>query len=95
MTSLSPPTGGADSSVEAYESLRAHVLTGSSAGSPSGLLLLLRQGVAVWTVRRSSCSSEPRPAPPPAPASPTTNALHSALVSVLASMAMATKEART
>ena len=91
MNALLPPTCEADSSVEAYESLRAHVLTGSGVGSPSGLLLLLRQGVAAWTARRSSRPLSPHPVSPLAEASPT-NELHAAVVRVLASIALANRE---
>jgi hypothetical protein len=80
-------TGGGDTSVTAYEALRTHVLTDASAGSPAGLIVLLRQGVAAWMSRRSACSS------PASPAARTTTPLVSdetdaTLVRVLASMAL-------
>lgn len=81
-------TGDADASATAYEALRTHVLTGSTAGSHAGLVVLLRQGVAAWMARRSACSS-------PAPAAARTatplvgDEIHAAIVRVLASMALA------
>ncbi|MGH8578015.1 MAG: hypothetical protein ACREXJ_14125, partial [Gammaproteobacteria bacterium] len=71
-----------------YEALRAHVLTGSTAGSHAGLVVLLRQGVAAWMARCSACSS-----PAPAAAHTATplvgDEIHAAIVRVLASMALA------
>lgn len=92
MKGLLPALGVSDTSVLDYEALRAHVLNGSTAGSPSGLVLLLRQGVAAWTKhRRASPSELPRASPlaPPVPRSE----LETAVVRVLASMAMAAQEA--
>jgi hypothetical protein len=74
--------------VTAYEALRSHVLAGSSTGSHAGLIVLLRQGVAAWMTRRLACAC-------PAPAAADTTArfvgeeIHTALVRVLASMALA------
>ena len=89
MTSSATTTGdGGDGCVTAYEMLRAQVLTGSTAGSPTGLLVLLRQGLAAWIARRSACSS-------PAPAAARTatplvgDEIHAAIVRVLASMVLA------
>lgn len=92
MNAGSPSTTESDTSVAAYEAVRAHVLTGGVTGSHSGLLLLLRQGVAAWISRSSSFTPEPAAAPP-LPMAPFTNELHAAVVRVLASMAMATQEA--
>jgi len=81
-------TGDADAPATAYEALRAHVLTGSTAGSHAGLVVLLRQGVAAWMARCSACSS-----PAPAAAHTATplvgDEIHAAIVRVLASMALA------
>lgn len=81
-------TGSGDPSATAYEALRAHVLTGSSAGSHAGLVVLLRQGVADWMAHRSACST---PGPPAAHTSMPLagNEIHTAVVHVLASMALA------
>jgi hypothetical protein len=87
VTSSATTTGGGDGCVTAYEALRAQVLTSSTAGSPTGLLVLLRQGVAAWIARRSACSS-------PAPAAARTatplvgDEIHAAIVRVLASMVL-------
>lgn len=81
-------TGKADAPATAYEALRTHVLTGSTAGNHAGLVVLLRQGVAAWMARRSACSS------PSSTAARTATPLvgdeiHAAIVRVLASMALA------
>jgi len=82
---------GGDACVTDYEALRAQAL-GRSSGTPSGLLVLLGQGVAAWIARRS-----PSPEPPlPTARSPLVDQRDSALVRVLASMVLAVgKEART
>lgn len=68
-----------------YEALRAKVLgTGCTDGTPAGLLVLLGQGVAAWIER---CSSLPEP-PPSAPTR-LVDQRPTALVRVLASMALA------
>lgn len=78
-------TDDADAPATAYEALRAHVLTGSTAGSH---VVLLRQGVAAWMAHCSACSS---PAPTAAhTATPLVgDEIHAAIVRVLASMALA------
>lgn len=90
MTSSATMTGATNACAMAYEALRTHVLTGTTAGSPAGLVLLLRQGVAAWMVRRSAGVASP------AVASLTPIATRLAgdetqvtLVRVLASMALA------
>ena len=81
--------------VTGYEALRAQMLgLGRTSGAPAGLLVLLGQGMAAWMTRRS-----PSPEPLPAVASPLADPRHQALVSALASMALAVavpvvKEAR-
>lgn len=76
-------------SVTAYEALRSHVLCG--AGSPAGLVLLLRQGVAAWMARRLACTS-PAPAAPSAATGATKllvgEEISAGLVRVLASMVL-------
>lgn len=86
MTTSTNP-GANDASVTAYEALRAQVLTGSSAASDTGLVVLLRQGVAAWTARRSACSS-PAPLVACATTPSVSDELHAAIVRVLASMAL-------
>jgi len=82
---------GGDAWVTGYEALRAQVHgVGRSSGTPAELLVLLGQGVAAWMARRS-----PSPEPLPTVASPLVDPRHVALVSALASMALALgKEAR-
>jgi hypothetical protein len=89
---------GADSSVAAYEELRSRVLTGSTPGGHSGLLAVLRRGVAGWLT--SPCNA-PAPSVPlsagPCSAPPTLpGELSAGVVQVLASMALASRpEMRT
>lgn len=75
-------------SVKAYEALRCHVLTGSTVDRPSGLVVLLRHGVAAWRARRTAASSRsPSPAPRTAPPH-RGDGRHAALVSVLVNMVL-------
>ena len=46
MTARHAATGDGDALVAAYEELRNHVLAGAGHGSPFGLILLLREGIA-------------------------------------------------
>lgn len=48
MTSRDAMRDDAQACVRAYEALRSHVLAGTNTGSPAGLVVLLRQGVAAW-----------------------------------------------
>jgi hypothetical protein len=88
VTSRAAPRDDAQACVRAYEALRSHVLAGANTASHAGLIVLLRQGVAAWMVRRSACTG-------PAPAAPRTTTLlvgeqiDNAIVRVLASMALA------
>jgi len=72
--------------VTGYEALRAQQVLGlgRTGGAPAGLLVLLGQGMAAWMTRRS-----PSPEPLPTVASPPVDPRHAALVSALASMALA------
>ena len=69
-----------------YEALRAQMLgLARTSGTCAGLLVLLSQGVAAWMAHRS-----PGPEPPPLlAASPFVDHRHTALVRILASMALA------
>jgi hypothetical protein len=67
MTTSDATTGRTETSVETYEELRNHVLSGSSSSSHSGLVLLRRQGVAAWVARRSVCTASVQPAAVPEP----------------------------
>lgn len=79
-------TSGGD--LSDYEALRTHVLTGATGGSHAGLIVLLRQGVAAWMARRSACPSS---MPPPARAATpfVGDELRTAIVRVLANVALA------
>jgi hypothetical protein len=87
---------GGDSSVAAYEELRRRVLTGSTLGGHSGLLAVLRRGVAGWL---SSPCNAPAPSVPlsaPCTAPPTLpGELCAGVVQVLASMALASRPERS
>ena len=96
MTASDPEGRAADTSVEAYEELRNHVLSGSSSvNSHSGLVLLRRQGVAAWVAQRSVCTASVQPAavPEPQAAAPLpSDGLHADVVRVLANMALAGRQ---
>ena len=88
----SSTTDSTDTFVAAYEDLRTHVLTGSAAGRGSGLVLLLRQGMAAWMTRRPARSvpGELAAVPGPRTTAPLlSDELHAGLVRALASMALA------
>jgi len=76
----------AQACLTAYEALRSHVLGGT--GSHTGLIVVLRQGMAAWMARRLACAC-----PVPVAARATTLLVgednHAAIVRVLASMALA------
>ncbi len=95
MTASDATKGGADTSVEAYEELRKHVLSGSPSSSHSGLALLLRQGVAAWVSQRSACTAPAQPAAVPKPYAPAplaSDGLQADVVRVLANMALAGRQ---
>lgn len=95
MTASDATRGGSDTSVEAYEELRKHVLSGSPSSSHSGLALLLRQGVAAWVSQRSACAalkSQPAAVQEPQAAALASNGLHADIVRVLASIALAGRQ---
>ena len=91
MTSRAARTGGdadaVNTSVNAYESLRTHVLTGSTRHRPTGLLVLLRQGVTAWRARRSTCSGSVSAATR-TPTPPLAGDWHAAVARVLVNMVM-------
>ena len=91
MTISTAMSRGGDASVTAYEALRTHVLTGSTAGSHAGLVVLLRQGVAGWMAHRSACCC-PAPAAARAATPIGGDEIHAAIVRVLASMALAAQQ---
>jgi hypothetical protein len=95
MTASDTTTGGTDTSVEAYEELRNHVLSGSSSMNGHSGLVLLRQGVAAWVAQRSVCTASVQPAavPEPQAAAPLpSDGLHADVVRVLANMALAGRQ---
>ena len=95
MITSNAPASSPDATAAAYEQLRRHVLAGSAApGDHFGLLLLLREGIAVWIDRRSTCavanSVADRERPAAAPFA--SDDLTARIVLVLASMAMSDRQ---
>ncbi len=77
--------------MKAYETLRGHVLTGSTVDRPAGLVVLLRHGVAAWRTRRPTpaaalCSAAA------AATLPVAGDRHDALVRVLVNMVLPTNQ---
>lgn len=82
---------GSDSSVAAYENLRRHVLAGTASGSPFGLVLLRREGLAAWVSRgaTSTTAIEPAADREPRGAAPNvSDGIRASVVQVLASMVL-------
>ena len=77
----------------AYEQLRHHVRTGSSAGGHVGLVLLLREGVAAWLERSASgvTTAGPSTVAAVAPALPFRQ-LQAGIVAGLADMVWTTRQ---
>ena len=91
MTVFAAPPMGSDPSVAAYENLRRHALAGTAFGSPFGLLLLLREGLAAWVSRcATSCAAlEPAADREPGAAAPNvSDGIRASVVQVLASMVL-------
>jgi len=74
-----------------YEALRHRVLTGAAFGGAGGLVVLLRDGLAAWMARGSAgAAAVEAVGPARRGAAPiVSDALHAAVVRVLASMALA------
>jgi hypothetical protein len=77
----------------AYEELRSHMLAGSPGGPHSGMVVLLREGIAAWIARRATCQrlaaqSEVQQALRPLLA----DRLHTEMVHVLADIALKCRE---
>lgn len=82
---------GRDPSVAAYENLRRHVLAGTGFGSPFGLVLLLREGLAAWVSRGATSTAALEPAAdrePRAAAPNVSDGIRASVVQVLASMVL-------
>ena len=92
MTVSTAAPAGRDTVVTAYEELRRRVLAGGPFGGHVGLVLLLREGLAAWMACCSACAAPVEPAADrdrraAAPIVP--DEIHTAVVRVLASMALA------
>ena len=73
-----------------YESLRQAVLTNQPHMDRRGLALLHREGMAAWACAWSSCAAAARPAPAPRVNPIEFFAQPTAIVALLASMALST-----
>ena len=84
---------GAAEAAAAYEQLRHHVLTGSSAGGHFGLALLLREGVAAW-LDRSAIGFRPAETSTVAAVAPPVRfpQLQAGIVAVLADLVWTTRQ---
>ncbi len=100
MSSCDTVTGEANALGAAYERLRHWVLAGAAPGSrdgtPHGLGLLLRAGIAGWMAQPAASPAAPaipphRPAVAPLPS----GNLHAGVVRVLASIALAHRTERS
>jgi len=94
-TLIGPEPFANDGAATAYEELRGHILAGSPGGQHFGLILLLREGVAVWLERRITAeSTAKKSAGPDASASKSllSHPLQAELVSVLAGIALSDRE---
>ena len=92
---IGPDPFSNDGAAAAYEELRGHILAGSPGGRHFGLILLLREGVAVWLERRITAESMAKKlAGPDASASKSllSEPLQAELVSVLAGIALSDRE---
>lgn len=78
--------------MQEYERLRTHVLSGSPLTRPAGLVVLLRQGLAVWSARRTACSLSPSAVPRSTTPVATAKG-HAALVPVLVNMVLGAQQA--
>ena len=89
----SPPTTSGDgaATIAAYEALRTLVLTGAITNNPTGLNVLLQQGVVTWMTGRRTCSASAMPSSG-TPAILVSNELHAGIVQVLANMALASRK---
>ena len=83
----------ADGAVAAYEELRSHMLAGSPGGPHSGMIVLLREGVAGWIERGAACRGlAAQSAARPWPGALLSDGLHSEIVHVLADIALTYRE---
>jgi hypothetical protein len=95
MTAVPAATIGRDPCEAAYEELRRRVLTGAAFGGPFGLVVLLREGLAAWMARGAAGAAPVERTGDPerrAAAPLVSDALHAAVVRVLASMALGGRE---
>ena len=91
MTTSGRERGACDGDASfAYEELRSHVLSGVP-GNGTGLVLLLREGLAAWIEgRAASCpASEPEKRPRHKAVPVLSDEVHAGIVRVLASMVLA------
>ena len=97
VTVAEPAMDADDPSQVAYEELRGFAIAGATSGG-LGLVILLREGVATWMVRRGDGVDAAGIAPPPdrwAGGPGIADEVHAGVVRVLASMVLAGKEKET
>ena len=90
-------TGGADALGAAYEQLRHWGVAGAAPGThgtPFGLVLLLRAGIAGWMAQHAAGATALAPHRPVAAPLPS-GELHAGVVRVLASIALAHRAERS
>jgi len=78
--------------VAAYEELRRHMLAVSAGGSPFGMVVLLREGIAAWIERRANCRGAAQSATRLTPRPVLSDKLHAEIVHVLADIALRDRE---
>jgi hypothetical protein len=89
-----PAPVAADPAVARYEELRQDVITGAPGGGRSGLVVLVREGLAAWLVQAPAHAAAVRPpaAPPGRLTAPLVGAeVQQRLVGLLATMALASR----
>ena len=98
MTSSYAATGEGDACVTAYEVLRERVVGGASGGGHSGLVVILREGIAAWIAHGPAASASVRPPVVPTSwvaASTLSHEVHADVVSVLAGMALSIRREKS
>ena len=94
MTTAVPALVAEDPAVARYEELRQDVITGAPGGGRSGLVVLVREGLAAWLAHAPAHAAAvpPSAAPPGRSAAPLVgDEVQQRLVGMLATMALASR----